>query len=189
MELKHHGIKGQKWGIRRYQNEDGSLTEEGKKRRSQRVFVSGSSKTQDNTSNYFRELPDEVKGVLKDYMNKKVKFLVGDAPGIDRQVQDFLKENNYKHVTVYGPGTQIRYKSNPDWKHKLYNSKYEPGSSEWLAKKDKAMQRSATEGLAITLDEGSKATKENVRVLKERNKPVKVFQLSKKGKEYDSWIN
>ena len=30
--LWHSGIKGQKWGIRRYQNEDGSLTEEGKKR-------------------------------------------------------------------------------------------------------------------------------------------------------------
>ena len=31
-ELYHHGIKGQKWGIRRWQNEDGSLTEEGKAR-------------------------------------------------------------------------------------------------------------------------------------------------------------
>lgn len=31
-ELYHHGIKGQKWGVRRYQNEDGSLTEAGKKR-------------------------------------------------------------------------------------------------------------------------------------------------------------
>lgn len=27
--LMHHGIKGQKWGVRRYQNEDGSLTSEG----------------------------------------------------------------------------------------------------------------------------------------------------------------
>lgn len=27
--LEHHGIKGQKWGVRRYQNEDGSLTKEG----------------------------------------------------------------------------------------------------------------------------------------------------------------
>ena len=30
--LEHHGIKGQKWGIRRFQNEDGSLTEAGKGR-------------------------------------------------------------------------------------------------------------------------------------------------------------
>ena len=30
--IEHHGIKGQKWGIRRYQNPDGTLTELGKKR-------------------------------------------------------------------------------------------------------------------------------------------------------------
>lgn len=30
--LAHHGIKGQHWGIRRYQNEDGTLTEAGKKK-------------------------------------------------------------------------------------------------------------------------------------------------------------
>lgn len=31
-ELYHHGIKGMKWGVRRYQNLDGSLTEAGQKR-------------------------------------------------------------------------------------------------------------------------------------------------------------
>ena len=31
-EVWHYGIKGQKWGVRRYQNEDGSLTSRGKKR-------------------------------------------------------------------------------------------------------------------------------------------------------------
>ena len=31
-ELYHHGVKGQRWGIRRYQNKDGSLTPYGKKR-------------------------------------------------------------------------------------------------------------------------------------------------------------
>lgn len=30
--LVHHGILGQKWGIRRYQNKDGTLTDAGKKR-------------------------------------------------------------------------------------------------------------------------------------------------------------
>lgn len=30
--LAHHGIKGQKWGVRRYQNADGTLTKEGKRR-------------------------------------------------------------------------------------------------------------------------------------------------------------
>lgn len=31
-ELKHYGIKGMKWGVRRYQNADGSYTDAGKKR-------------------------------------------------------------------------------------------------------------------------------------------------------------
>lgn len=31
-ELYHHGVKGMKWGVRRYQNADGTLTPAGKKR-------------------------------------------------------------------------------------------------------------------------------------------------------------
>lgn len=34
-EIYHYGIKGQHWGVRRYQNEDGTYTEEGKARRIQ----------------------------------------------------------------------------------------------------------------------------------------------------------
>ena len=51
-ELRHHGIKGQKWGVRRYQNEDGSLTAKGKQRYGSK-------------ENFEREYPQESKKKLK----------------------------------------------------------------------------------------------------------------------------
>ena len=41
-ELYHHGIRGMKWGVRRYQNKDGSLTPAGKKRMYREMFDSES---------------------------------------------------------------------------------------------------------------------------------------------------
>ena len=40
-ELYHHGIKGQKWGIRRFQNLDGTRTAAGKKRYSDDAVNNG----------------------------------------------------------------------------------------------------------------------------------------------------
>lgn len=51
-ELQHHGIKGQKWGVRRYQNEDGSLTAKGKQRYGTK-------------ENFEREYPQESKKKMK----------------------------------------------------------------------------------------------------------------------------
>lgn len=54
-ELYHHGVKGQKWGVRRYQNKDGSLTLAGKKRalkmQNQYTELSNNKKYHDKSGN------------------------------------------------------------------------------------------------------------------------------------------
>ena len=47
-ELKHYGISGQKWGIRRFQNEDGTLTEEGKERYYSKIKIESKKITDTN---------------------------------------------------------------------------------------------------------------------------------------------
>lgn len=51
-QVSHSGIKGMKWGVRRYQNEDGTLTEEGKKRYQDQPEQEESKKKQDPQEKY-----------------------------------------------------------------------------------------------------------------------------------------
>ena len=37
--IAHHGVKGQRWGVRRYQNEDGSLTNRGKQKKEKKELT------------------------------------------------------------------------------------------------------------------------------------------------------
>ena len=53
-ELYHWGIKGQKWGVRRYQNKDGTYTAAGKKRRSSYESEAKSMTDQELRSNINR---------------------------------------------------------------------------------------------------------------------------------------
>lgn len=191
-ELYHYGIKGQKWGIRRYQNEDGTYTALGKELRNSKksptLFVSGSSKTEFKDHKYYRKnLPKDVTDELDSAMRSKKKIILGDAPGIDRQVQKYLNKKKYNNVTVYSPGSKNRYLANPTWKVKFVDSKkYIEGSEEWLAEKDKAMLNVADEGLAVVIENGgSSATRKNVDLLISQNKNVKVYELSE---IEDKWI-
>lgn len=184
--LCHWGILGMKWGIRRYQNPDGSLTEAGRQRygSGKKVFISGSSKTQDKKSGYYRKnLPDNIKSAIDDKMKNGDTILVGDAPGIDSQVQDYLKKNKYKHVTVYATGDEPRYLANKKWDTKLVDSGgNEPGTPEYNRQKDIAMTNDADSGIAVVLDKGgAKATRNNVDRLVEQNKDVSIYQIDSYG--------
>lgn len=212
--LAHHGVKGQKWGEKNgppypldssksdgHKLLKGDGSPQGKKkyktsektahkratRKTKTVFVSGSSKTQDEASGYYRkELPKDIQKQLDEHMRKGNQIIVGDAPGIDRQVQDYLNAKKYKNVEIYGPGKQVRYSANSKWKtNPIDDPDHEPGSKEWLAKKDIAMTEAADEGLAIVLDEGAKATRKNVQRLSDSGKGVKVYSLNRDGS--DNW--
>ena len=63
--IAHHGIIGMKWGVRRYQNKDGTLTNAGKKRYSPDGDAgspapnSGTGKKTDTSSKSVSEMSDE----------------------------------------------------------------------------------------------------------------------------------
>ena len=54
-ELYHHGIKGQKWGVRRYQNSDGTLTSKGKNRYSRDAREKEFNKYDESTGKYYKQ--------------------------------------------------------------------------------------------------------------------------------------
>lgn len=98
-ELYHHGIKGQKWGIRRFQNPDGSLTAAGKLRErstSDRALRREAKKQREwNAKNSSRlsdkELTDQI---LRLQREKQLKDLTNQtvSPG-KKRVKDFLVRN------------------------------------------------------------------------------------------------
>ena len=75
--LAHHGIKGQKWGIRRYQNEDGSLTQLGRQRRG----ISDKS----------------VREKIKDKVNQAKEKKAAKAKESEAEKHESLKEHVRKH--------------------------------------------------------------------------------------------
>lgn len=62
-ELYHYGVKGQKWGVRRFQNTDGSLTEAGKNR--YKPFKSGVKKVSKGLKKYAAYRKDKRDAIVK----------------------------------------------------------------------------------------------------------------------------
>ena len=95
-ELYHHGIKGQKWGIRRYQNDDGTLTEAGKERYSADSVDSMEKEYKKlynaDRKQALRDAKEDRKQLSKIYdkdtSNKKIKEKFGDITAKDLMSSD-----------------------------------------------------------------------------------------------------
>lgn len=89
--LQHYGVPGQKWGLRRYQNEDGSLTEEGKRHYG---YYDRGDGTKD-----MKRLKKDAANDAKEYARAKAYY--GEGAGnrrkqIRNKISERMKDPDYK---------------------------------------------------------------------------------------------
>ena len=116
-ELYHYGVLGMKWGVKRYQNEDGSLTTRGKRRFDS---VANSKRAQ-------RRNTKAAISVLKSYKADK---------DFDAYVYDLSAKKRHKKIDKLDRKSEARQQ----FKDQIGFQKYQSKTRKQLAKYEKARQ-------------------------------------------------
>lgn len=119
--LAHHGIKGQKWGVRRYQNEDGSYTSAGRKRYGVDLDISDTSRrniAKIRKGEAYRRLDTARKNNSSDQRVAELRQRVRSAKKVERQAKVYDKgaklaangrtiSGNYMRAALVAGGTAL----------------------------------------------------------------------------------
>lgn len=147
--LYHHGVKGQKWGVRRYQNKDGSLTAAGQKRYDRDVRENNAKK-KDNRITI--DGPDPKRWAREDTERaKKVvdasSSLVKEAKTIERETRPtpVKKKMDLSNMT----DQQLRDRINRANLEKQYNDLFGEPAQVTISKGRKFTQNALEVGGAV----------------------------------------
>ena len=110
-ELTHFGIEGMKWGVRRYQNADGSLTAEGKARL--KSFKSTEtadikSKLKDKTTKYNEKIKSTDDAEKKETYKNKIEKAKTQAKAEIEVVKNYTLKDISKEKLVVGAEVTLK---------------------------------------------------------------------------------
>ena len=125
-----------------------------------KVFISGSI--------HISSLPPQAIEKIDSIISQNLDVLIGDAKGVDLAVQKYLYKKNYKNVTVYYAGSEIRNNVG-QWRTKNVLPENGEKGRDLYTLKDRLMAKDTDYGLMVW-DSESKGTLNNILLMDKLNK-------------------
>ncbi len=152
--LSHHGILGQKWGVRRFQNKDGLLTDEGRVRLKARGRIVRSDKSTEAVESIINGMSkkerDYVLAGSDHYLNREERstlakrVLIKDKKGDPVSFFDLLEDGNDDLQVALGT------KAGKEHRGKGYASKAAKQVIDWVDRnQDKIKQKNLIWGVNV----------------------------------------